>query len=154
MPFQGCQQSQIIILLQPASCWCHSYCWFPKSYPITFLSYETHLHYRAASWLVHSGRVREGILGAPSLVGSGVSQRWHAKGTSESPVCPLLASCKTASFTMENGFFFQWCHAIPKNKNKESCSEAQYIYQHWQHCLLHTSELMNINSFHASALSN
>jgi hypothetical protein len=29
---------------------------------------------------------------------------------------------------MENGFFSQWCHSIPKNKNKESSVLKQNIF--------------------------
>jgi hypothetical protein len=59
----------------------------------------------------------EGILDTPSLVRSQASHRWHDRGMWGIPVCSLLASWQTASFTMENGFF-QWCHPIWEN-NKE-----------------------------------
>jgi hypothetical protein len=71
---------------------------------------------------------------------------------------PCLLHGKQHPSPWRMGFFFQWCHPLPENKTKEYVlilsSQAQYIYQHWQHCLLYPRQLININPFYASALSN
>jgi hypothetical protein len=117
MPLQGCQQSQIIILLQSTSCWCPSYCQFPKSHSIMFLSHETD---RATSWLVQNSHVR----------GRDLQRSFLGKKSSFSQVtCKglLRNSCGLLVHFMPNNvhhhgecLFFQWCHPVTKNKNKES----------------------------------
>jgi hypothetical protein len=126
---------------------------------LTFTTGTPHEWCAMAMWV-------EEILGTPSLVRSQASHRWHARGMWGIPVCSLLTSSQTASFTMEN-FFFQSCHTNPENKNEEYAKNTQFssictsipkadkhTYQHRLHCLLYTRQLININPFYAYALCN
>jgi hypothetical protein len=68
----------------------------------------------------------------------------------------LIAHFTPNSVLHHGEWFFQWCHPIPENNNnKEYINNIYiYIYQQWQHCLLYTRQLININPLHLRALCN
>jgi hypothetical protein len=107
----------------------------------------THLNYRATLWLVCNIHVRARALGCSFLRESRASHRWHAKGTWGTPVFSQLPSRLT------HGDFFLVVPPLPKKTGIKNPQFSSMIYLPAMAALL-TTQLININPFHASALSN